>query len=291
MKLPAFLAACVVAFPAFAGQTVPPFTEAVLPIGGDLYAVAIGPGGPGEEFGSDATNGGLYRIEPGGEPVAIELSDGQGLRNPTGLVEVDGHIVLVDGNQVISVTTDGAVNWRKTLNDDGVFFYDVEVLNQTTLIVSDFGRGKFVSVSARSGEIEPYLEDVQIKGLARFEIAEAGIFAVSWGADDAWNSALYLVSHSGATTTAKMLSDGFGNLESVEVIDGNVVVGGYRGHKDYPSAKLMSVTPDGTVQPLAAGSTTQGVSDIYSRGSAVWLTYFYDAAYEMLSMNTLLNTR
>ena len=294
-RLLPFLAAFAAAFPAIAGQaspvTTPPFTEAVLPIESDLYAVAIGPGGPGKEFGSDATNGGLYRIEPGSTPVAIELSDGQGLRNPTGLVEVDGHIVLVDGNQIISVTTDGVVNWRKTLTDDNVFLYDVEVLDEATLIVSDFGRGSFVSVSARSGETQPYLGDVQIDGLARFEITEAGILAVSWGADDAWDSALYLVSHSDETATAEMLSDGFGNLESVESVDGNVVVGGYRGHREFPSVKLMHITPDGTVRPLAAGSATQGVSDIYFDGSSIWLTNFYDAAYEMLPTQKLWDSQ
>ena len=142
-------AICVVALPAIAKQAAPPFTEAVLPKGSDLYAVAIGPGGPGKEFGSDATNGGLYRIKPNGEQIEIVLSDGQGLRNPTGLAEVNGQIVLVDGNQVISVGTDGVVNWRKTLNEEGVFFYDVEVLDEATLLVSDFGRGVFVSVASQ----------------------------------------------------------------------------------------------------------------------------------------------
>ena len=286
-KLLAILAACVIAYPASAKQAVPPFTEAVLPIGAELYAVAIGPGGPGKEFGSDATNGGLYKITRGGAKVEIPLSDGKGLRNPTGLAEIDGQIVVVDGNQIISVSTDGAVNWRKTLNEEGVFFYDVEVLDETTLIVSDFGRGVFVSVAARSGEIQHYLGDVQIKGLARFEIAEAGIFAVSWGADDAWDSALYLISNSANGAKAKMLTDGFGNLESVEVIDGKVVVGGYRGHEAFPNTKLMRVALDGTVKPLATGAATKGVSDMYFEGSFVWLTYFYDAAFERLPAHTL----
>ena len=277
------------AFPAIAKQAVPPFTEAVLPIGAELFAVAIGPGGPGKEFSSDATNGGLYKITRGGAKVEILLSDGLGLRNPTGLAKIDGQIVVVDGNQIISVSTDGVVNWRKTLNEEGVFFYDVEVLDESTLIVSDFGRGVFVAVAARSGEIEPYLGDIKIKGLARFEIAEAGIFAVSWGADDAWDSALYLVSNNGNSAHAKMLTDGFGNLESVEVINGKVVVGGYRGHEAFPNTKLMRVALDGTVKPLATGTATQGVSDIHFEGSSVWLTYFYDAAFKQLPAQILLS--
>lgn len=286
-KLLAIIAACVVAFPAIAKQAAPAFTEAVLPIGTDLYAVAIGPGGPGKEFGSDATNGGLYKIGRGGAKIEVALSDGQGLRNPTGLAQIDGQIILVDGNQIISVSTDGVVNWRKTLKEEGVFFYDVEVLDETTLIVSDFGRGVFVSVAASSGEIQPYLGEVKIKGLARFEIAEAGIFAVSWGADDAWDSALYLVSNTGNGAQAKMLTAGFGNLESVEVIDGNVVVGGYRGHEAFPSTKLMRVALDGSVKPLGTAAATKGVSDMYFEGSSVWLTYFYDAAFEQIPVQTL----
>ncbi len=283
----AILAACLLAFPAAAKQAAPPFTEAVLPIGTDLYAVAIGPGGPGKEFGSDATNGGLYKITSGGAQAAIELSDGKGLRNPTGLAEIKGRIVMVDGNEIISVSTDGVVHWRRTLSEEGVFFYDIEVLDEATLIVSDFGRGVFVSVDAVSGDIQPYLGGVQIKGLARFEIAESGIFAVSWGADDAWDSALYLVSIGTGGAKAKMLTSGFGNLESVVVIDGKVVVGGYRGHEAFPNTKLMHVALDGTVKPLASAAATKGVSDIYFEGSSVWLTYFYDAAFERLPARTL----
>ena len=73
MRIIPFLAAGVVAFPAYAQQVVPPYTESLMPVETDLYAVAIGPGGPGEEFGSDATNGGLYRIEPGGMHKKIEF--------------------------------------------------------------------------------------------------------------------------------------------------------------------------------------------------------------------------
>lgn len=289
-KLLAILAAWAMAVPALATQTAPPFTEAVLPIGPDLYAVAIGPGGPGEEFGSDETNGGLYRIMADGTAVEIGLSDGQGLRNPTGLVGTGGNIVLVDGNQIISVAPDGVVHWRKTLEDDGVFLYDIEALDDDTLIVSDFGRGVFVAIAARSGETRPYLDGIQINGLARFEVTENGIYAVSWGADDAWDSALYLVSDLDGTATLELLSDGFGNLESVEVIDGNVVVGGYRGHKTFPNVKLLQVGSDGIVRPIATGSATQGVSDMYSDGTSVWLTFFYDASFEALPSQKLLQT-
>ncbi|MEM7069730.1 MAG: hypothetical protein AAF478_12690 [Pseudomonadota bacterium] len=288
MKVIPFLAACVVAFPAFAQQAVPPYTESVLPTDTGLYAVAIGPGGPGEEFGSDATNGGFYRIKPDGTREEIELRDGQGLRNPTGMVEKDGQFFLVDGNQIISVGTGGQVNWRKTLDADGVFFYDIEVLGHETLIVSDFGRGKFVSVDMQSGEFKPYLDGIEIKGLARFEIADEHIYAVSWGADDAWDSALYQITDIGGSAAVEKLSDGFGNLESVEVFDGNIVVGGYRGHEKFQNTKIMRVSLDGTVQPIAAGSHTKGVSDIFHDGTSVWLTYFYDAQYEMVPAETFI---
>lgn len=289
-KLLSILAAWAIVFPALAGQPVPPFTEAVLPVGPNLYAVAIGPGGPGEEFGSDETNGGLYRIMADGTAEEIGLSDGQGLRNPTGLVGTGGNIVLVDGNQIISVAPDGLVHWRKVLEDDGVFLYDIEALNDDTLIVSDFGRGVFTAIAARTGEIRPYLDGIQINGLARFEVTEKGIYAVSWGTDDAWDSALYLVSNGDGAGKAELLSDGFGNLESVEIIDGNVVVGGYRGHKAFPNVKLLRVGSSGTVQPIATGSTTRGVSDMFSDGTSVWLTYFYDSSFEALPVQKLLQT-
>lgn len=260
-------------------RSLPSFTEAILPLGADVYAISIGPGGPGEEFGSQATNGGLYKLGPSGVHESITLSDGEGLRNPTGLVELGDQIVLVDGNQVVSLSLEGDVNWRTSYDGEGVFFYDIEVLNDATLLVSDFGRGGFVSVSAVSGDIQPVLDDVQIDGLARFEITGDQIYAVSWGADDAWDSAVYRISSLDNAGLAEMLADGFGNLESVEVVDGTVVVGGYRGHQDHQAFKLMRLDAEGGIHSLDAGSSTQGVSDIYSDGHSVWLNFFYDAAF------------
>lgn len=285
MKALAYLPLFLLAMPVMAEQTLPAFTEAVLPVGEDLYAVAIGPGGPGEEFSSDAKNGGLYRLSSNESLVRIELSDGEGLRNPTGLVEVNGQLFLVDGHEVVSVSPNGAVNWRQSLNRDGVFFYDIEALDETSLIVSDFGRGRFVKVSAETGDIQPYRDDVQIPGLARFEIGTEGIYGVSWGSDDAWDSALYFVPND--ENKARLVSRGFGNLESVELVNDTVVVGGYRGHEHYPDTKLMLVEPNGNVQPLPVGRNTQGVSDIVFDGRSVWLNYFYDADYEVLSADSL----
>lgn len=290
MKLFPLLAACSLACPAAAEQGLPPFTEALLPLDSDLYAVAIGPGGPGEEFGSDAANGGLYRILPGGKAEEIELSDGRGLRNPTGLVQAGSQIIIVDGNQIISTSPDGSVDWRQSLDAEGVFFYDVETLDDSTLIVSDFGRGAFVSVAIQTGEIRPHLGDLRINGLARFAIADEGIYAVSWGSDDAWDSALYMVPQSEGSNTADLIADGFGNLESVGLVNGSIVVGGYRGHEKFPEARLLSIAPEGTVLPLSVGSHSQGVSDIFFDGSSIWLTYFYDAFYEKLSFQTLQKT-
>ncbi|WP_143534846.1 hypothetical protein [Ruegeria meonggei] len=258
---------------------LPPFTEAILPIEADVYAISIGPGGPGEEFGSQATNGGLYKLGPNGVHESITLSDGEGLRNPTGLVELGEQIVLVDGNQVISLSPEGDVNWRRSYDEEGVFFYDVEVLNDATLLVSDFGRGGFVTVSANTGEIRPALKDVQINGLARFEITDGQIYAVSWGADDAWDSAVYRISELDEAGLSEKLADGFGNLESIEVVNGTVVVGGYRGHQAHQAFKLMQLDTEGGVHSLGAGSDTRGVSDIYSDGHSVWLNFFYDGAY------------
>ncbi|MEX0319515.1 MAG: hypothetical protein AB3N21_16265 [Ruegeria sp.] len=289
MKTLSLLVACSVACPAVAEQKLPPFTEAVLPMESDLYAVSIGPGGPGEEFGSDATNGGLYRIASDGETEEIELSDGQGLRNPTGMVRAGNQIIIVDGNEVISTQPDGAVSWRQGLDEDGVFLYDIEVLNENTLLVSDFGRGAFLSVAPQTGQIQPYHGDLRISGLARFAIAETGIYAVSWGSDDAWDSALYWVPHSDNGHTVATLSEGFGNLESVEIVNETVIVGGYRGHEKYPNAKLLRVETDGTVHPLITGSHSRGISDIFFDGSSIWLTYFYDASYAELPSQVAQN--
>ncbi len=277
--------------PAIAGGTtvsgLPPYTEAILPMGSDLFAVSIGPGGPDEEFGSDAVNGGLYRINSSGAHEFIELSDGEGLRNPTGIVEIGDQIVIVDGNQVISTSPEGSVNWRKSQDEDGVFFYDIEMLDDATLIVSDFGRGVFMSVSAETGDIRPYLQGIQIDGLARFEIDDDRIYAASWGADNAWDSAVYRVSGINGDAVSEKLADGFGNLESVEVIGGKVIVGGYRGHEDHQTSKLMRLGANGSVHPLRHGSETRGVSDIHSDGKSVWLTFFHDASYSELPVKRL----
>lgn len=286
-----FLVSCFAVQSALAGETsigdLPPYTEAILPVGSDLFAVSIGPGGPGEEFGSDELNGGLYKIGSSGAHEIIDLSDGEGLRNPTGIVEMGDQIVIVDGNQVIATSPTGVVQWRTSLDEEGVFFYDVEVLDDSTLIVSDFGRGVFLRVSAETGEIHPFLPGIQISGLARFEISDDRIYAASWGADDAWDSAVHLVSGINDNAASETIADGFGNLESVGVIDGKLIVGAYRGHKDHQSSKLMSVDAEGIVHPLRTGSDTKGVSDIFSDGSSVWLTYFYDASYSDLPARRL----
>ncbi|MDP5219793.1 hypothetical protein Q5Y75_21435 [Ruegeria sp. 2205SS24-7] len=289
MKAHSLLIACTAACPAVAEQKLPPFTEAVLPIGNDVYAVSIGPGGPDEEFGSDATNGGLYKLTPDGTTEEIKLSDGQGLRNPTGMVRSSNQIVIVDGNEIISTALDGTVNWRQALDEDGVFLYDIEALDENTLFVSDFGRGAFLSVATQTGQIQPYLNDLPVSGLARFAIAETGIYAVSWGSDDAWDSALYWVPHSSNGDNAVSLADGFGNLESVEIVNGTVVVGGYRGHEKYPNARLMRVETDGNILPLSAGSHSRGISDMLFDGSSIWLTYFYDASYAELPSQAAQN--
>ncbi|WP_298855363.1 hypothetical protein [uncultured Ruegeria sp.] len=289
MKVLSLLVASAVACPAVAEHKLPPFTEAVLPIGNDIYAVSIGPGGPDEEFGSDATNGGLYKVASDGASEEIKLSDGQGLRNPTGMVRSGNQIVIVDGNEVISTALDGTINWRQALDGDGVFLYDIEVLDENTLLVSDFGRGAFLSVATKTGQIQPYFGDLRIIGLARIAIAKTGIYAVSWGSDDAWDSALYWVPHSDNGHTVATLSDGFGNLESVELINDTVVVGGYPGHKEHPRAKLMRVETNGTILPVDAGSHSRGISDIFFDGSSIWLTYFYDASYAELPSQAAQN--
>lgn len=218
-------------------------------------------------------------IRRDGSQKLIELSDGEGLRNPTGIVGTKDQIVLVDGNQVISTSTDGTVAWRKSLDEDGVFFYDIEALDEATLLVSDFGRGVFVRVASDAGTIQPYLPEIQISGLARFELDGDKIFAASWGADDAWDSAVYRVSDLEDIAMTEKLSDGFGNLESVEVIDGQVILGAYRGHGDHQTTKLLKLDASEKVKPLQLGSDTQGVSDIYFDGKRVWLTHFYDASF------------
>ncbi|WP_299847653.1 hypothetical protein [uncultured Roseovarius sp.] len=295
IRTSAMLAAIAFACPAMADTGIvnglPPYTEAVLPIEGALYAVAIGPGGPGEEFGLYETNGGLYRLDPEGGYSQVELSDGLGLRNPTGMVQQNGQIVLVDGNQVVSVSPLGDVNWRRSLDGEGVFFYDVEALNDEALIVSDFGRGKFVSIQSQSGEMNPYLDQVEVSGLARFEISGEGIYAISWGADDAWNSAVYQVTAANGAEEAKLLADGFGNLESIELVDGHIVVGGYRGHENFQDAKLFQLDAEGDVSALSVGAETKGVSDIFFDGGSVWINYFYDASYEKIAVKSLLSAR
>ncbi len=283
--------ALTIAQPALAEQTLvgglPPYTEAVHPLGTELYGVAIGPGGPGVEFGSSELNGGLYRLDEGGAHRRILLSDGKGLQNPTGLVQAAGQVVLVDGNQVISLSPKGVVNWRRNYEEEGAFFYDIEVLDETTLLASDFGRGAFVSISTETGEMKPYLDEVRIDGLARFEVGPEGIYAVSWGADDAWDSAVYLVAGPNGQARAVQLADGFGNLESIELVEGSLILGGYRGHEAHPDTKLMWLDNDRKVYALDAGSDTQGVSDIYFDGYSVWLTFFKDAAYSKVPATDL----
>ena len=171
---------------AVASGKTPPYTEAIAVVDDKVFAVAIGPGGPEVEFGLSDINGGLYLLDNGNGFEQIVLSDDNGLKNPTGLVQHNGQLVIVDGNEIISTSQQGAVNWRVKLEREGTFFYDIERLDEDTVLVGDFGNGHFLSVDARTGETAPYAEGATVPGLARFMVTDKGIYAISWGSDDAW---------------------------------------------------------------------------------------------------------
>ncbi len=70
----------------------------------------------------------LYKLTPDGEVKEIKLSEGHGLRNPTGMVRSGNQIVILDSNEVISTERDGTINWRQALDDYGVFLYPLYVV-------------------------------------------------------------------------------------------------------------------------------------------------------------------
>jgi len=261
--------------------TTPPFIESVHPMGGEVLGVAIGPGGPSEEFSSSEANGGLYRL--GQTTTTILMSDGKGLRNPTGLTVADGVIYLVDGNEIIAVTADGEVIWRVADGRAGAFLWNIELIPNGRLLVSDFSNGRFVAVNRADGAISDFASNIQLPGLARFTVEEGAIWAITWGSDTGWDSSLHKISQVGADWTAEAVAGGFGNAEAVALLGGNILVGGYRGHETAPAARLMRVDPvTGTVTGLTIGADTQGISDIMIDGDSVYLTFPPDASYARL---------
>lgn len=264
----------------------PPFTESVHPMGSDVLGVAIGPGGPGVEFSSPETNGGLYRL--GQTATTILMSDGKGLRNPTGLTVADGVIYLVDGNEILAVTADGQVLWRVADGREGVFLWNIELASEGRLLVSDFGNGRFVSVNRADGAISDFASNIQLPGLARFTVGADAIWAITWGSDAGWDSTLHKISQTGAEWTAEAVASGFGNAEAVALMGDSILVGGYRGHETAPAARLMQVDPEtGTVAGLTIGGDTQGISDIMIDGDTVYLTFPPDASYVRLPTTDL----
>lgn len=258
--------------------TTPPFIEAVHPMNGEVLGVAIGPGGPGVEFSSAETNGGLYRL--GQTNVQIPMSDGKGLRNPTGLTVADGMIYLVDGNEILAVTAEGDVRWRVVDGREGVFLWNIELAADGRLLVSDFGNGRFVSVNRTDGAIRDFAPGLHLPTLARFTVAADAIWAITWGSDTGFDSTLYRVSQNGSDWKADAVTSGFGNAEAVALQGESILVGGYRGHETAPAARLMRVDPaTGTVAGLTMGGDTQGISDIMIDGDTVYLTFPPDAKY------------
>ncbi len=258
--------------------TTPPFIESVHPMNGEVYGVAIGPGGPGVEFSSPEINGGLYRL--GQTTVQISMSDGKGLRNPTGLTVADGMIYLVDGNEILAVTAEGDVRWRVADEREGAFLWNVELAADGRLLVSDFGNGRFVSVERTDGEISDFAPGLHLPTLARFTVTPEAIYAITWGSDTGWDSTLYRVSQHGSDWKADAVASGFGNAEAVAIQGESILVGGYRGHETTPATRMMRVNPaTGTVEGLTMGGDTQGISDIMIDGDTIYLTFPPDAKF------------
>lgn len=258
--------------------TTPPFIEAVYPMNGEVFGVAIGPGGPSVEFSSAETNGGLYRL--GRTTVHIPMSDGKGLRNPTGMTVSNGMIYLVDGNEILAVTPEGDVRWRVVDGREGVFLWDINLGPDDLLLVSDFGNGRFVSVNPADGAISDFAPELQLPTLARFAVTPGAIYAITWGSDTGWDSTLHRIGKNGSSWTAEVVASGFGNAEAVALDGDSIIVGGYRGNESAPEAKLMRVDPTtGTVAGLTVGSDSQGISDITINGETVYLTFPPDGRF------------
>lgn len=280
------LGACLSTGAVLADYATPPYTQTMLKVDGNLWAVSIGPGGPDVEFGSSKTNGGLYKISKDKAPEDILPSDGKGFRNPTGLVEHDGTIFIVDGAELIAIDRDRNVLWRTTYNAEGTFFYDIELMADGHLVLSDFGHGRLVLADPQNGKFSKFPESVSVPGLARIVVSGTTIYGTSWGSDDAFDGAVYRIFKDGDQWKTEQVVSGFGNPEAIELVGTKVIVGAYRGHKSVPDARMF-VVESGKVRSFNPGIETKGASDFARFGNEFWMSMFYDSRLHPVKVGTL----
>lgn len=219
--------------------------------------------GVDSDFGNAARDGAIYRVDPDGVVTPIELSEAVGLQNPTSILTLDDRWIIADGSAVVAVDLAGQLLWRSTAAHQDAFLYDLALMDDDVVLLSDFGTGRLFAIDPKSGGITEFDFDKTIPGLARLAVRNGQIFLTTWGSDEAFDGRLQVLKNVDNTWVLKHIAGGFGNPEGVSVLDdASLVVGTWRGREDKPNTRVFHVTPDGVVSPIAAFDGAQGPADL-----------------------------
>lgn len=264
-----------------------PYPEAALPDGTDMLVVTIGPGGPGKEFGSSEPNGGFLRIAEDGTTTSVVLPKGVQLINPTGLLGTEDAIYLTDGATVIALDRAGGLLWQKTYDAPGAFLYDIEMLEEGKLLLTDFGNGALVVADIGTGAFSPFPFEGNLPGIARAEVRGDSIIFTQWGSDESFDGAVNRLTKVNGQWALKPLSGGFGNPEAIAALGEDVLVASYRGHENFQGPGLFRIDTKGTVTPLPDADIGRGASDFLIDHDILVVTRFKDGTIAKLPLSGL----
>lgn len=226
--------------------------------------------GVDSDFANPAQDGAVYRLGADSTPALIELSDTVGLRNPTAIVTLDDRWVIADGVDVVAADHAGQLLWRSTATHDNAFLYDLAVMHDGMVLVSDFGTGRLFELDPKTGAMTEFAFDTPIPGLARLAILEDRIFLTTWGGGEDFSGTVQVLSKDADTWTLDPVAEGFGNPEGIAVLDGEtLIVGTWRGRADQPDARVFRLTLDGSTTSLTAFDGVTGPADFLVTESAL----------------------
>ena len=264
-----------------------PYPEAALPDGNDMLVVTIGPGGPGEEFGSSEPNGGFLRIAEDGTTTSVAVPDGVRLINPTGILGTEDAIFLTDGATVIALDRAGGLLWQKTYDAPGAFLYDIEMLEDGQLLLTDFGNGALVLADAKTGAFSAFPFEGKLPGIARAEVQGDTIIYTQWGSDEKFDGAVNRLTNTNGTWALTTLSDGFGNPEAITILGDDIVVASYRGHENFQGPGMFRIDAKGIVTHLPDADIGQGASDFLIDHDNLVVSKFKDGSVVKIPLSGL----
>lgn len=165
--------------------------------------------------------------------------------------------------------------------------YDIELLEDGKLLLTDFGNGTLVVADINTGAFSPFPFEGKLPGIARVVVHGDSIIYTQWGSDKEFNGAVNRLSKSNGTWTLKTLSGGFGNPEAITMLGDDILVASYRGHKIFQAPGLFRIDTKGTVTHLHNADVGQGAADFLINDDSLVVSKFKDGTVVKIPLSEL----